>query len=188
MLPIRKRCELSSGIRAETLRQYHAGLSEELRHCHPGSRLFQICPHGWLWGWLSAQHWAEKWGELTIEKKKIYRLALPMHDCWIKMQLCSVAAYYWSLQVVKVTSTRDSSSPITALHGRTNKESFLVLFFNSLSLMTLLSYNLRGLSIIMIKLQVGRKDGTLTLHSRESARWLSFSFDLKIFGSKWYES
>jgi len=47
-------------------------------------------------------------------------------------------------EVVKVTSTRDSSSPITALNGITNKESFLV----------------------------GRKDGTLTLHSGESARRL----------------
>ena len=111
-----------------------------------------------------------------------------MHDCWIKMQSCSVSASYWSLKVVNVTSTRNSSSPITALNGITNKESFLVLFFNSLSLTTLLSYNFRGLLIIMIKLQVGRKDGTLTLHSGESARWLSFSFDLKIFGSKWYES
>ena len=183
MLPIRKRCELSSVIRAETLRQYHAGLSEELRHCHPGSRLIQICPHGWLWGWFSAQHWAEKWGELTVKEKKIYRLALPMHDRWSKKQSYSVAAYYWSLQVVKVTSTRDSSSPITALHGTTNKESFLVLFFNSLSLTTLLSYNFRGLLIIMIKLQVGRKDGTLTLHSKESARWLSFSFQCQFFGS-----
>ena len=87
-----------------------------------------------------------------------------------------------------MTSTRDSSSPITALNGITNKESFLVLLLNSLSLIALLSFNLRGLSIIMMILQVGRKDGTLTLHSGESTRWLSFSFDLKIFGSKWYES
>ena len=121
-----------------------------------------------------------------IEKKKRYT---NLHcQCMIKMQSCSEPASYWSLQVVKVTSTRDSSSPITALNGITNKESFLVLLLNSLSLIALLSFNLRGLSIIMIILQVGRKDGTLTLHSGESARWLSFSFGLKIFGSKWYES
>ena len=176
MLPTRKRCELSSGLRAETLRQYHAGLSEELRDCHPGSRLFQICPHGWLWGWLFAQHWAEKWGELVIEKK-IYRdrLASSMHDCWIKMQSCSVPASYWSLKVVNVTSTRDSSSPITALNGITNKESFLVLFC-----CLLISVDF-WLSWSLIKLQVGRKDGTLTLHSGESARWLSFSFQSRFF-------
>ena len=89
-------------------------------------------------------------------------------------------------KVLQVTSSRDSSSPITALLGLATQGAFLVIILVDLGLnmnwldpfLCLSSFLFLNTSTIwtwsdldhLIKHQVGRKDGTLTLHTKASER------------------